>query len=110
MKNSTRFKFRRKTLAWLCLTALFGAFQSNPTAAQSDQDRALRARRSGAADLGALRRQVESRIGGTVVGVSPVGAGRSLRYHFKVLRGADVVQVVVNAKSGAITSVREPNR
>jgi len=101
-------------LHWLgrfaALIALFSAVPGGHAHAQSDQDRALRARQSGAADLPALRRMVESRVGGTVVGVSPMGRGQSLRYQFKVLRGADVVQVVVNAQSGAITSVKEPHR
>lgn len=92
-------------LAW---AALFGAAHLAPAMAQSDQDRALRAREAGAADLPALRRMVEKKIGGTVVGVKPLGGGKSLRYRFNVLRGADVVTVVVNAKSGAITSIKEP--
>lgn len=91
--------------AWL---ALFGAAYVAPASAQTDQERALQAREAGAADLPALRRMVEKEIGGTVVGVSPVGSGKKLRYRFNVLRGADRVTVMVNAQSGAITSIKEP--
>lgn len=78
------------------------------TAAQSDQDRALKARQAGAAKLPSLRRMVEQRVGGNVVGVRPIGSGANVGYRFKVLRGADVVSVTVNAKSGAIMSIKEP--
>lgn len=98
----------RMAIFLLPLLAVFSAIPGGPVAAQSDQDRALRAREAGAADLPALRRMVETKVGGTVVGVKPLGSGKSLRYRFNVLRGADVVTVVVNAKSGAITSIKEP--
>lgn len=79
-----------------------------PAQAQSDQDRALKARRSGAVQLPALERMVEQRVGGQVVGRKPIGSGNNVGYRFTVLRGADVVTVTVNAKSGAITSIKEP--
>lgn len=92
-------------IAWV---AAFGAAYAAPASAQSDQDRALSAREAGAADLPALKRMVEKEIGGSVVGVTPVGSGKKLRYRFNVLRGADRVTVMVNAQSGAITSIKEP--
>ncbi|MEM6835109.1 MAG: hypothetical protein ACFBZ9_06930 [Sphingomonadales bacterium] len=104
-----RIKIWRIAALLFSWAMLFAAAVATPVSAQnSDQDRALRARQSGAADLPALRRMVEGRVRGTVVGVTPLGRGNNIQYRFKVLRGADVVSVTVNAKSGAITSIKEP--
>lgn len=112
MGKNLKINIARFAIFLLCWGVLFGA--ATIARAQgsnaSDQDRALSAREAGAAGLPALRGMVESRIGGTVVGVSTAGSGNSLRYQFKVLRGADLVAVTVNAKSGAITKIKEPRK
>ncbi|MEO0411380.1 MAG: PepSY domain-containing protein [Pseudomonadota bacterium] len=98
-----------RTAALFCSAALaFSMGLAGPAQAQSDQDRALRARQSGAVQLPALERMVEQRVGGKVVGRKPIGSGANIGYRFTVLRGADVVTVTVNAKSGAITGIKEP--
>lgn len=78
---------------------------SAPVAAQSDQDDALRAVRSGQImSYGEIRKMTERALGGTVIGQeAPRKSGRRWVYSLRVLqRTGQVVQVDVDARNGKV--------
>jgi uncharacterized membrane protein YkoI len=87
----------------LCACAVL--LQSAGVFAQSDQDDALRAVRSGQImSYGEIRKRAEAALGGTVIGQdAPRKSGKRWVYSLRVLqRTGQVVQVDVDARNGKI--------
>lgn len=77
--------------------------------AQSDQDDALRAVRSGQImPYGQIRKMTERALGGTVIGQNPPRrVGKRWIYNLRVLqKNGQVVQVVVDARNGRVLRKR----
>ena len=90
----------------LCLAPITGPAIAS---AQSDQDDALRAVRSGQImSYGQIRKMTERALGGTVIGQNPPRrVGKRWVYNLRVLqKNGQVVQVAVDAKNGRVLRKR----